>query len=123
MRDCWQAEPRLRPSFTELSEKIFDVLTEGSKDQYLSLTPADDVADNPPDVIPLSFKTLPRNFRLRSTDTEDEAAPGSSPRRSSPMKLSTRLQHKLMRQMTVSNPGYNSSHSATDQTLELVKIN
>ena len=31
MRDCWLAEPGLRPSFSELAEKITSVLAEGSK--------------------------------------------------------------------------------------------
>ena len=31
MRDCWLAEPGLRPSFAELAEKIASVLTDGSK--------------------------------------------------------------------------------------------
>ena len=31
MRDCWLAEPGMRPSFAELAEKIASVLTEGSK--------------------------------------------------------------------------------------------
>ena len=31
MRDCWLAEPGLRPSFSELAEKIASILTDGSK--------------------------------------------------------------------------------------------
>ena len=31
MRDCWLAEPGMRPSFAELAQKIASVLTEGSK--------------------------------------------------------------------------------------------
>ena len=31
MRDCWLAEPGLRPSFSELAQKIASVLTDGSK--------------------------------------------------------------------------------------------
>ena len=106
MRDCWQSEPGLRPSFTELSAKIFDVLTEGSKDQYLQLDELTKDDPVPPDVIPQSFKTLPRNFRLRSNDSDEEMPPKQ---KMSPLKLSTRLQHKLVRQMTVPNPGYSSS--------------
>ena len=37
MRDCWLAEPGLRPSFSELAEKIASVLTDGSKGVSLVL--------------------------------------------------------------------------------------
>ena len=37
MLDCWHAEPKLRPTFTELSEKISDILAEGASGQYLEL--------------------------------------------------------------------------------------
>lgn len=37
MRDCWQAEAGLRPSFSELAEKISSVLAEGSSG-YLPLS-------------------------------------------------------------------------------------
>ena len=38
MLDCWHAEPKLRPTFTELSEKISDILAEGARSQYLELS-------------------------------------------------------------------------------------
>ena len=31
MRDCWMAEPGMRPSFSELAEKIGEELSEGNK--------------------------------------------------------------------------------------------
>ena len=37
MRDCWLAEPGLRPSFSELAEKIASVLSAGSKGVCWSL--------------------------------------------------------------------------------------
>ena len=38
MLDCWHAEPKLRPTFTELAEKISDILSEGARSQYLELS-------------------------------------------------------------------------------------
>jgi hypothetical protein len=32
MRDCWNAEPGLRPSFADLAEKMGEELQEGEKD-------------------------------------------------------------------------------------------
>ena len=115
MRDCWCADPGLRPTFSELAEKISDVLTEvrsrlrtflvtsvhrvqGAAAQYLQLTPT---GRHQPDIIPASFKTLPRNFRIRSE--EEEPSPPS------PAKEAA----KLVRQMTVSNPGYTSDTQRT----------
>ena len=121
MQDCWNSEPGLRPTFTELSEKICEVLTDGSKD-YLQLDGAvTDDLDNPPDLIPPSFKTLPRNFRLHSTDDEDT---GTEEAILSPSKLQEALPHKLIRQMTVSNPGYtyNNHTSSSANQLEMVKL-
>ena len=125
MQDCWNSEPGLRPTFTELSEKICEVLTEGSK-EYLQLDGAinDDYNDNQPDIIPPSFKTLPRNFRIRSTDDDDT----SEANLSSQTKHHETLHHKLLRQMTVSNPGYtynntyNSSTSSPDNQIEMVHL-
>ena len=31
MLDCWMAEPGMRPSFTELGDKIAEELTEGNR--------------------------------------------------------------------------------------------
>ena len=31
MKDCWMAEPGMRPSFSKLSEKIGEELSEGNK--------------------------------------------------------------------------------------------
>ena len=31
MKDCWMAEPGMRPSFSELAEKIGEELSEGNK--------------------------------------------------------------------------------------------
>ena len=121
MQDCWNSEPGLRPTFTELSEKICEVLTDGSRD-YLQLDGAlTDDLDNQPDIIPPSFKTLPRNFRLRSTDDEDAATEEAI---LSPTTLQETLHHKLMRQLTVSNPGYtcHTHTSSTDNQLEMVKL-
>ena len=36
MLDCWAAEPGLRPSFTELAERMEEELREGSRDQVSS---------------------------------------------------------------------------------------
>ena len=66
---------------------------QGAAAQYLQLTPT---GRHQPDIIPASFKTLPRNFRIRSE--EEEPSPPS------PAKEAA----KLVRQMTVSNPGYTS---------------
>ena len=98
-------------------------MTDGSKD-YLQLDGAvTDDKDNQPDIIPPSFKTLPRNFRLRSTDDEDAASEEAI---LSPSKLQETLHHKLMRQLTVSNPGYTYHHhnhtSSNDNQLEMVKL-
>ncbi len=32
MRDCWNAEPGLRPSFSDLAEKMGEELQEGEKE-------------------------------------------------------------------------------------------
>ena len=37
MKDCWLAEPGLRPTFNELSEKMGEELKDGEKDHYLEL--------------------------------------------------------------------------------------
>ena len=38
MRDCWLSEPGLRPTFSELVEKMSEELHEGEKQHYLSLS-------------------------------------------------------------------------------------
>ena len=73
---------------------------QGAAAQYLQLTPT---GRHQPDIIPASFKTLPRNFRIRSE--EEEPSPPS------PAKEAA----KLMRQMTVSNPGYASDTDTQHQ--------
>jgi len=36
MSDCWNADPSLRPSFSDLAEKLGDTLMEGAKEvEYL----------------------------------------------------------------------------------------
>lgn len=37
MKDCWLAEPELRPTFNELAEKMGEELKDGEKDHYLEL--------------------------------------------------------------------------------------
>jgi hypothetical protein len=32
MSDCWHADPKMRPSFTELSDKLGETLLEGDKE-------------------------------------------------------------------------------------------
>ena len=37
MKDCWLSEPELRPTFTELAERMGEELKDGEKDHYLEL--------------------------------------------------------------------------------------
>ena len=37
MKDCWLGEPGLRPTFTELAEKIGEELQEGEQEVQLKL--------------------------------------------------------------------------------------
>ena len=116
MLDCWHAEPKLRPTFTELSEKISDILAEGARSQYLELSMVtEEIRDDgaslccnpdaqasqqpPPDIVQSSFQTLPRNFRIHTS----EALAASRSR---------------ARQLTISNPGYRTgSESALEMDL------
>jgi len=104
MLDCWHAEPKLRPTFTELSEKISDILAQGASGQYLELnavtgTEASCTLHQPPDIVQSSFQTLPRNFRLHTSEALN----------------SSRLR---ARQLTISNPGYNTgSESALEMRI------
>ena len=117
MLDCWHAEPKLRPTFTELSEKISDILAEGARSQYLELSEVTgtgvitdagvrlccnldaQASQQPPDIVQSSFQTLPRNFRLHTSEA----------------LASSRLR---ARQLTISNPGYRTgSESALEMDL------
>ena len=119
MLDCWHAEPKLRPTFTELSEKISDILAEGARSQYLELSEVTgtgvitdagvrlccnldaQASQQPPDIVQSSFQTLPRNFRLHTS----EALTSSTLR---------------ARQLTISNPGYKTG---SEGALEMALFN
>ena len=130
MKDCWMAEPGMRPSFSELAEKIGEELSEGNKQvgwlgsvqvfyhslfqHYLQLS----CIKSPQDILQSSNSdstvclTLPRNFRLRTEDSEGEEEDGENtpmlqPRARQAATTSENYEkRRLFRQHTISNPGY-----------------
>ena len=121
MLDCWHAEPKLRPTFTELSEKISDILAEGARSQYLELSEVTgtgvitdagvrlccnldaQASQQPPDIMQSPFQTLSHIFLLHTS--ENHLASSTS----------------MLRQLTILN-SYPDDTDLTGSGIKLVKL-